>query len=635
MINSVPEITMVTCFYNLSRLHGGCLPTEKLLERFDGVLKLPIYLVIYTEGEFYDLVEKKRREYGFHDITLVVNEKIEDLWSFQFLGKVNENRLLYWPSRDSRTCSESHLLVCNKCDFVLKTIHLNPFKTKKFGWIDSLLTIDGKLRICENYTMDKVITLLNSVTEKFHLQILNVNDKKFKLDENKRDYYSSYKYVMCGCLFTCGISIGISILNRIKEIFIRTTELGYGHGEEMLFLEILDEFYDEIERGYGDYGQIINNLVEPTVNLHYVNYYIIERYLQFKYHKECYDCCKKIILSFHKKLDNQEKDIDWNIYVKIYLNYYLSAYYYNRCEALLIVTKFIELTNTNAFIKNAFENNGPTHWMQQFEFVLPKKKCNETKKNNIIFLVFGCATIQKYKDEIIKINETWGKKAEQLGLKVLFFLGEEKTDLIDDLKYIYLNGVSNDYLSASYKQNIGLKYIHENFDYDFVFVCGTDTYVNLENFVQYINQFDSQTDYYIGGHGDIRKVGNTDVYFHSGAGFCLSKSMLSKLYNLLPNITDDWFNVCNENNVGYLKSACDVSIAYFLQKLMSNHNSQYIVKSNHFYACNFKGYAYNNTHLCCGDKVDKKSIILCHYMTLDDFDEYTVEINSNKILSID
>ena len=34
------------------------------------------------------------------------------------------------------------------CDFVLKTIHLNPFKTKKFGWIDSLLTIDGKLRIC-------------------------------------------------------------------------------------------------------------------------------------------------------------------------------------------------------------------------------------------------------------------------------------------------------------------------------------------------------------------------------------------------------------------------------------------------------------------------------------------------------
>ena len=48
--------------------------------------------------------------------------------------------------------------------------------------------------------------------------------------------------------------------------------LGYGHGEEMLYLEILDEFYDDIERSYGDYGQIINNyFLKTTFLLIYVN----------------------------------------------------------------------------------------------------------------------------------------------------------------------------------------------------------------------------------------------------------------------------------------------------------------------------------------------------------------------------
>jgi len=251
--------------------------------------------------------------------------------------------------------------------------------------------------------------------------------------------------------------------------------------------------------------------------------------------------------------------------------------------------------------------------------------------NKVIFLIFGCATKPKYKDEIIKINETWGYKAEELGYKVLFFLGEEKTDLINEKKYIYLKGVSNDYLSASYKQNIGLKYIYENYDFDFVCVCGTDTYVNVGNLIPYINQFDSKKDYYIGGQSDklgLTVVGNSTVCYHSGAGFFLSKSILSKFYHLLPNITDDWINKCDKHNVAYLKPACDISIAYYLQHLMDKNN-EYFINCNNIWACNYKGYAYNNTYLCCGDKVDKKNIIICHYMTPDDFDEYTVEINNN------
>jgi hypothetical protein len=93
----------------------------------------------------------------------------------------------------------------------------------------------------------------------------------------------------------------------------------------------------------------------------------------------------------------------------------------------------------------------------------------------LIFDIFGCATVDKYKQEILKINETWGKTAEELGVKILFFLGEEKTDLIDDSKYIYLNNIDNTHSSAAHKQYLGLKYIHDNYDADFIFICGTYT----------------------------------------------------------------------------------------------------------------------------------------------------------------
>lgn len=73
--------------------------------------------------------------------------------------------------------------------------------------------------------------------------------------------------------------------------------LGYGHGEEMLYLEILDDFYDDIERSYGDYGQLINNFINPTRDFYYIFYFIINNYLNYDYYKECYDCCKKNLYS--------------------------------------------------------------------------------------------------------------------------------------------------------------------------------------------------------------------------------------------------------------------------------------------------------------------------------------------------
>jgi len=245
----------------------------------------------------------------------------------------------------------------------------------------------------------------------------------------------------------------------------------------------------------------------------------------------------------------------------------------------------------------------------------------------IIINIFACATIEKYKQEIIKINETWGKKAEENGIKILFFLGMEPTEFTDTSKYIHLEHVSNDYQSASHKQNLGLKYIYENYNADFIYTCGTDTYIHIDNLLSYVNQFDINKKLYIGGHGDSRQIGNKKIYFHSGgSGFILSYKVLEILYLHLHIIQSEWKNICINNNVSYLCTACDVLIGYYVTKI----NNIEIIKDSKFYGCNYKGYANNNTFLCCGNKVNPQELIACHHMSLHDFDEYTLLINKYK-----
>jgi hypothetical protein len=188
-------------------------------------------------------------------------------------------------------------------DYKASTVHSDPSGSKKVPpppICDTLRICEAytlriceadTLRICEAYTPTTIPRILRTIadewkSDKFHIQILNVCDKKFKDPANKREYYNQYRWIMCGGFFLTAIDAGITILSRLKEIFVETTQAGYGHGEEMFYLEVLDEYSDQIRGTYGDYGQILDNFIYPTQNIEYVYHTIFERYKQYEYTRE-------------------------------------------------------------------------------------------------------------------------------------------------------------------------------------------------------------------------------------------------------------------------------------------------------------------------------------------------------------
>lgn len=240
----------------------------------------------------------------------------------------------------------------------------------------------------------------------------------------------------------------------------------------------------------------------------------------------------------------------------------------------------------------------------------------------LVICVYGCVTIDKYKKEIETINNSWGKLCNSCaGVKLLYFLGEEKADGFESEEYVYLPGVKNDYLSASYKQFLGLKYIKENYNAEYILCCGTDTYINIPKLLLFINKFNHNENLYIGGHGCHRQIGDETYYFHSGGpGFIITKICLDKLYPLLINIMNDWIQVCEKNNVLELIPSCDVAISYYLQRDVKVK----IIKEDSFISCNYMGIP------CHKDCIDMSKIVSCHSMSIDDFNNFTTILEVNN-----
>jgi hypothetical protein len=362
----IPDCTLVTACYDLTKYHTKSRNMQESINNMKSLLETPCYLVIFINDILYNSIYKIRNELNLIHLTKFIVKEFEDLNVYKYVDIVKTNREKYHPTKDERTCAESHLICCSKFDFMLEAINLNPFNTTKFGWIDSNVG-NNFSKICLNYKNNMLLKILNnSTTDKFHLQILNVTDKRFSQSENLREYYNQYRWVVCGSFFLVGNKeLGNKILNELNDVFIKTTNSGYGHGEEMFYLEILDKYYDDINRSYGDYKDIINNFLSINTSENYIYICIIKNYANYGYNRECYECCKKLITSF----ENYDIEINYNIYFLTLFQSYIASYYLDKILAKNIVDKILLLINENPYIKLEYNKN-KDFYDSQFKYVM-------------------------------------------------------------------------------------------------------------------------------------------------------------------------------------------------------------------------------------------------------------------------
>lgn len=349
-IYNIPDCTLTTCCLHIN----GKRSIEELIKQSLCVLRLPVYLVIYCDKLSFPHLFDYRKANNLTDVTIFKIIEISDMWSYSLHDKVLDNRRKYFPTKDERTNEITHLITINKFDFVLQTIESNPFHTSKFGWIDCLLG-ENHMRICKNYKENIIPYILDHISELFHIVVINANDKKYLLEENKKEYYQKYRWVVAGGFFTCGNNIGRQILNRLKEIAVSTTNIGYGHGEEMLYIEILEEFNEQIVKGYGDYNIILNNFLKPTENLENIYFDIIQNYLRFGYYKEGIQCIKQVI----NQLTLNKAYVRPDVYINILIDYVIATYYldpsHSNCYS--VVNKIFLICYKHPILRNEIKNH--------------------------------------------------------------------------------------------------------------------------------------------------------------------------------------------------------------------------------------------------------------------------------------
>jgi hypothetical protein len=248
------------------------------------ILRTKHPLIVYGDKEYIQFARSVRdnslkTEYIEMDISQI------PLWSYY--DQVESNRQKSWPSADSRCPTAVHLITCSKILLVEDAIKRNPFNTSKFGFIDC--NVLKKMKV----SVEQCDTLLDHDLTKFHIMAIGVVDDKLSYAE----LYSRYRYVLSGGFFLCTKEYGLKVAQLFKQEFIRTTDVGYGHGEEMIYTKILNQHWELFELSYGDYSECVTNIFKVVRNHEYVFNYCIVPYSQQSLHRQLKHCCNLMLRS--------------------------------------------------------------------------------------------------------------------------------------------------------------------------------------------------------------------------------------------------------------------------------------------------------------------------------------------------
>lgn len=577
------KVTIITSYSN----YQANVKFEEFKTNNEEFLSLPINMVIQCNNKYLDFIKIIRK-----DLESQTKYIENDFVKFNYIYLLNS------------------------------ILEENPFNSERFCWINFEASI-----INTYYSKVKFQEILTSFDiNKYYLHLNYPMENKNNLIE----YYSEKRKFINDNLIVCGRKVGLEITTELIKFIETEFKANFIYHDGMIYLHFLDKFNKEIKLGYGDLQDIFTNYLEIKENLHYIYYFIYLRFKNLKLYSRAYTVGKELLEypSLHFKIASK---LLTNFFELIYNNkkeIYLDNNDQYQKDIEFILNELEKRKLDREFNSDYYVENSGRQWDSQIKKLTEKQEIKERKHFDIIFCVFGCTSIEKYVQQIKKINSTWGldlkeKNEEEKNrnrkkkYKLIYFLCQDQTVFSNDnsndhIEYVNLKGVRDDGLSVVDKQNLGLKHIYENYLCNFIFVCGTDTFVNLNNLDKYLSTLDKTKSLFLGGHGGERVIyQNKSFKFHSGGGFVLSYACLDQIYDLLETMKDDWFKFCPD----YLKIACDVCLAYYIQ----TEAVVEMIENKNFYGCNYLG-IYKN-QICC-NVVNLDDIICCHEMSLEDFDQY-------------
>ena len=219
---------------------------------------------------------------------------------------------------------------------------------------------------------------------------------------------------------------------------------------------------------------------------------------------------------------------------------------------------------------------------KEFVDILPKIKCK------LCILVFGCVTIDKYRSQIDGILSTWAIKCDSLDIPYFIFVGQNLEEYETNQHFISLKykGVEDDYNSAAYKQYLGIQWIMSRYDTEFLYIIGSDTYVNVDNLYKTVNKYNCEENLFIGNGKYMALILEHKFQIHTGgSGFILTKKSLEILKPYFYKFQERWTDIINAcyppNSCGWIP-ACDVSISllcYLLKIRLVLEFTLYDIKS--------------------------------------------------------
>lgn len=235
------------------------------------------------------------------------------------------------------------------------------------------------------------------------------------------------------------------------------------------------------------------------------------------------------------------------------------------------------------------------------------------------FVVFGCLTVPKYRQQIEDAYATWVIDALAADCIVRFYTGEIPADLDPKIARLCTDVTFGDsYFSATYNQWCGLEDMLKVQDAtEFVFVCGTDTFINVENLIKYLkhHQYEFPA---VFGSGEIKGMvdGKLYTYFSGGAGIVLNHLALKTIVPELLDFIEWWLLVtgtyaeykdASGNTVTQmLLFACDCALCILCERLG-------ILSVNISESKMYGGGTHNS------ECIDFPNMISCHNMLHDDF----------------